>query len=119
MSLTNEKKNKEEIITFLKHNNIDPDNATGYNNNFDTAYYVGDKRKFREDTPVGFSTDDASYSNVSLHDINSIEFETTFKASEQEFKFDEEYETLTITGNNSSIHGSDYKIVIGSIYLDF
>lgn len=119
MALTKEEKNKEQINIFLEYNSIDPDNATGYNNNFGTAYYVGGTRKFAEETPVGFSTASTSYVNVALHDINDIEFETDFKVTEQTFNFDEEFETLTITGNNPNKHKEDYKVVISSIYLDF
>lgn len=118
MELINEKNNKDAISAFLKHNGIDPHNATGYNNKFETAYFVGDSRKFFEETPIGFSILDTSYSNVSLHDINDIEFETVFKVTEQSFSFDEEYETLTITANESKKHNKEYKVVISSIYLD-
>lgn len=119
MALTKEQKNKDEINTFLKNNDIDPNNAMGYNNKFGTAYYVGDSKKFAEEATVGFSLDDASNINVSLHDINDIEFETGFKVSEQVFSYNEDNETLTIIGNNSKKHNGEYKIVINSIYLDF
>ena len=118
MALTKEQKNKDEINSFLKNNDIDPQNATGYNNKFGTAYYVGGSRKFAEEATIGFSIDDASNSNVSLHDINDIEFETGFKVTEQIFNYDETNETLTIIGNNSKKHNEEYKIVINSIYLD-
>ena len=118
MALTKEEKNKNEINTFLKHNGIDPHNATGYNNKFETRYYVGDSRKFAEEATIGFNAVGTSDINVSLHDINDIEFETEFKITEQTFNFDEEYETLTIIGNDSKKHNGEYKVVISSIYLD-
>lgn len=119
MALTKEEKNKEEINTFLKYNDIDPNNAMGFNNKFETRYYVGDSRKFAEETTIGFNIVGTSDINVSFYDINAIEYETEFKISEQIFNYDEEYETLTIIGNNSKKHNEEYKIVISSIYLDF
>ena len=117
MQDTKEQKNKNEIDTFLEHNGIEPHLGMCYNK-FETAYYVGDSRIFLEPTPIGFNTIGTSDINVSLHEINNIEFETEFKISEQDYIFDEEYETLTITGNNTTKHNEDYKIVISSIYLD-
>ena len=118
MALTKEEKNRDEIHTFLKNNDIDPNNAMGYNNKFGTAYYVGDSRKFAEETRIGFNIVGTSDINVSLHEINDIEYETAFKITEQMFNYDENNETLTIIGNNSKKHNEEYKIVINSIYLD-
>jgi len=119
MALTKEEKNKDAIHTFLKNNDIDPNDAMGYNNKFETAYYVGDSRKFAEETRIGFNIVGAGDINVSLHEINDIEYETAFKITEQTFDYDETNETLTIVGNNSKKHNEGYKIVINSIYLDF
>lgn len=118
MALTKEEKNKDAINTFMKYNDIDPNNAMGYNNKFETRYYVGESRKFAEEATIGFNVVTASDINVSLYDINDIEYETEFKITEQTFIFDEEYETLTIVGNDSKKHNKEYKIVISSIYLD-
>ena len=118
MALTKEDKNKEEINSFLKNNDIDPNTAMGYDNKFETRYYVGDSRKFAEETRIGFNIVGTSDINVSFHEINDIEFETTFKITEQMFNYDENNETLTITGSNSNKHNEAYKIVINSIYLD-
>ena len=118
MSLTKEEKNKEEIHSFLKNNDIDPNTAMGYDNKFETRYYVGDSRKFAEETRIGFNIVGTSDINVSFHEINDIEFETAVKISEQTFTYDEENETLTITGDTSKKHNEAYKIVINSIYLD-
>lgn len=90
----------------------------GYNNKFGTAYYIDGTRNFSEETPIGFDIVSTSNINVSLHDINDIEFETTFKTTEQIFNFDEVHETLTIIGNDSKKHNGEYRIVISSIYLD-
>ncbi|MDF1875550.1 hypothetical protein JHD48_07370 [Sulfurimonas sp. SAG-AH-194-I05] len=117
MARTKEEKNKEAINTFLKYNNIEPHKAMGYNT-FETAYYVGSIRKFLEETPVGFNIVGTHNSNVSLHEINNIEFETELKITEQDFHFDEDHETLIITGSNSQKHNETYKIVISSIYID-
>lgn len=119
MALTKEQKNKEEIHTFLENNGIDPNEAMGYNNKFATAYYVGDSKKFSEETRIGFNIVGTSDINVSLHEINDIEYETAFKITEQTFSYDEDHETLSIIGNNSKKHDGEYKIVINSIYLDF
>ena len=118
MSLAQEQINKDEIHSFLKNNNIDPRNAMGYNNKFGTRYYVGESRKFAEEATVGFDISDKSDINVSLHDINDIEFETGFKVTEHNFSYDETSEALTITGNNSKIHNEGYKVIIESVYLD-
>jgi len=119
MGLTKEEKNKDAILTFLKNNDINPNDAMGYNNKFETRYYVGDSRRFAEETRIGFNIVDTSDINVSLHEINDIEYETGFKVSEQMFNYDEDNETLTIIGNASKKHNEAYKIVINSIYLDF
>lgn len=118
MGLTKEETNKNEINKFLKHNGIDPNDALSYENKYGTAYYVGESRKFAEETRINFNIVGTSDINVSLYEINDIEFETNLKTKEQIFSFDEEHETLTITGNNSQKHNEDYKIVINSIYLD-
>lgn len=112
MLSTKETKNKDEIITFLKSNGIHIQSSTGYNK-FETAYYINDSRKFFEETPIIFNISADNNLFVSLPEINDIEFKTTLKLSEQNFKFDEEHETLTIRGEE------DYQIVINSIYLDF
>ncbi|MEN8304400.1 MAG: hypothetical protein ABFQ64_10040 [Campylobacterota bacterium] len=119
MALTKEDKNRDEISNFLKNNNIDPQEAMSFDNKFSTSYYVGESRKFAEETRIGFNIVGTNEINVSFYEINDIEFETTFKISQQTFSYDEENETLTITGNNSSKHNGEYKIVINSIYLDF
>ena len=118
MSLTKEQKNKDEITTFLNYNNIDINNAMGYNK-FETTYYVGNTRMFREEMPVIFNIVGTNDVNMLLPEINDIEFETEFKITEEVFHFDEDYETLIITSPNSTKHNEDYKIVISSIYLDF
>jgi len=119
MALTKEEKNTDEILTFLKNNDIDPNDAMGYNNKFEVRYYVGDSRKFAEETRIGFNIVGTGDINVSLHEINDIEYETAFKVTEQIFKYDEDNETLTISGSNSNKHNEAYKVVINSIYLDF
>jgi len=118
MAPTKEEKNKEEILTFLKYNDIDPNTAMGYDNKFETRYYVGDSRKFAEETRIGFNIVGTSDINVVFHEINDIEFETEFKITEQTFTYDEVHETLTIIGNESKKHNEAYKIIISSIYLD-
>lgn len=117
MALTKEEKNRDEINTFLKNNDIDPQNAMDFENKYGTAYYVGESRKFAEETRIGFNILGTTDINVTFYEINGIEFETEFKISEQTFSYDENNETLTIIGNNSQKHG-EYKIVINSIYLD-
>ncbi len=119
MTPTEEQKNREAIEAFLANNDIDPNNAMGYGNKFGTAYYVGDRRKFSEETRIGFNTVGTSDINVYLHEINDIEYETALKVTEQTFKYDETHETLTIIGTHSKKHDEEYKIVINSIYLDF
>ena len=119
MPLTKEEKNKAEINTFLEYNNIDPHNAMGYNNKFETTYYVGENRMFREETPIGFDIVSEGNNKASLHDINDIEFATSFKTVLDDFSFDEDHETLTISGNDPTKHNKGYKVVISSIYLDF
>ena len=118
MPLTQEEKNRDAIQTFLKNNDIDPNDAMGHNNKFETRYFVGDSRKFAEETRIGFNIIGTSDINVSLHEINDIEYETAFKTTEQMFHYDEGNETLTIIGNNPKKHNEEYKIVINSIYLD-
>lgn len=118
MALTKEEKNKNEISAFLKHNTIDPNDAMSYENKYGTAYYVGESRKFAEETRINFNIVGSSDINVSLYEINDVEFETNLKTKEHTFTFDEYHETLTITGNNPQKHKEDYKIVINSIYLD-
>ncbi len=119
MALTKEEKNKEEINTFLKNNDIDPNNAMGYDNKFEIRYYIDDSRRFSEETRIGFNTLASSYINVSLYEINDIEYETQFKITEQTFSFDDVHETLTIVGTGSKKHSGEYKVVISSIYLDY
>jgi hypothetical protein len=118
MSLEQEHKNRDEIHTFLKNNDIDPDNAMDFKNKFETAYYVGDSRKFAEETRIGFNIVGSSDINVTFYEINDIEYETVFKITEQAFHYDDILETLTISGNNSKKHDEAYKVVINSIYLD-
>ncbi|WP_373030340.1 hypothetical protein [Sulfurovum sp.] len=118
MALTKEERNREEINTFLKNNDISPNTAMGYDNKFETRYYVGDNRKFAEETRIGFNIIGTSDIHVNLHEINDIEFETAFKITEQMFSYDEDNETLTITGDASNKHNEAYKIIISSIYLD-
>ena len=118
MSLTKEEKNKEAISTFLAYNNISPQSAMGYNK-FETTYYVGKNRIFREETPIVFNILGENDINVLLPEINGIEFEAELKSSEQSFHFNEEDETLTIMSDDSTKHNESYTIVISSIYLDF
>lgn len=118
MPNTKEQMNKNEINKFLQNNAIDPQKAMGYNK-FETAYHVGDNRLFREETPIIINIVNTSDINVFIPEINDIEFETTFKTTEQDFKYDEDHETLTIIGNESQKHNENYKIVISSIYLEF
>lgn len=112
MQPTKEQKNKDEIITFLNHNAIPLQNARGYNK-FEIAYFIGEKREFLEKTPVIFNIIDEDDINIHLTEINDIVFKTVFKASEQNFKFDEDFETLSVTNDDG------YKVVISSIYLDY
>lgn len=118
MALTKEEKNRDEIHTFLKNNDIDLNDAMGFKNKFETAYYVGDSRKFSEETRIGFNIVGTSDINVSLHEINDIEYETAFKITDQMFNYDDSNETLSIIGNNSKKHNEAYKVIINSIYLD-
>lgn len=118
MPLTKEQKNKDAIEIFLQFNNIESKNAMGYNK-FETTYYVGGERIFREKMPVIFNILDTSDVNVFLPEVNDIEFEMSHTITKQNFHFDEEYETLTITGEDTTKHNQEYKIVISSIYLDF
>ena len=118
MPLTKEEKNKDAIHNFLKNNDIDPSEAMGFNHKFETRYFVGDNRKFDEETRIGFNIVGTSDINVSMHEINDIEFETAFKITEQMFNYDDITETLTITGKSSKNENEEYKIVINSIYLD-
>ncbi|MDA7817324.1 hypothetical protein N9A28_03980 [Sulfurimonas sp.] len=110
-------KNKNAIQTFLEYNGIDPETAMGQDNQLETRYFVGESRKFSDVTRIGFNIIGTNDINVYMYEINHIEFETEFKVTEQTFVFDEEFDTLTITGDNSSKHGA-YKIIISSIYLD-
>jgi len=103
MSLTKEEQNKEAISTFLAYNGITPETAMGYHK-FEVAYHVGESRLFREMTPVIFHIDRPSSINVILPEINDIEFETQLKITEQDFHFDDDNETLVITGDNSEKH---------------
>ena len=119
MALRDEQKNKDAVHAFLINNDMDPNKGMDYKNKFGTSYYVGDSRKFAEETRIGFDITDTSGINVSLHEINDIEYETAFKITEQMFDYDETLETLTITGDESKKHNEAYKIVINSIYLDF
>lgn len=119
MALVDEQKNRDAIQAFLINNDMDPNAGMDYKNKFGTSYYVGDSRKFAEETRIGFDITDTSVINVSLHEINDIEYETAFKTREQMFDYDEALETLTIRGDDSKKHNATYKIVINSIYLDF
>ncbi len=119
MSSTTEQANKEAIIAFLQNNNISSDNVMDFSQKFETAYHVGESRKFYEATTVGFNVLDMAATNVLLVDINSIEFETEFKITDQSFYYDDTNETLTISSTESEKHNEAYKIVINSIYLDF
>jgi len=119
MPLTKEEKNRDEINSFLQNNDIEPQNAMSFDNKFGTAYYVGESRKFAEETRIGFNIVGTSDVNVTLYEINDIEFETGFKVSEEEFSYNDSNETLTIIGNSAKKHNEEYKIVINSIYLDF
>ncbi|MEA3369736.1 MAG: hypothetical protein U9Q40_00180 [Campylobacterota bacterium] len=118
MEVVREEKNRDEITLFLNNNGINPEHAMGFENKFATSYYVGESRKFAEETTIGFNIAGESDVNVTFFDINSIEFETEFKMSEQLFSYDESNETLTITGTVSQKHNQEYKIVINSIFLD-
>jgi len=119
MALRDEHKNKNAIHAFLINNDMDPNKGMDYKNKFGTSYYVGDSRKFAEETRIGFDITGTSGINVSLHEINDIEYETAFKITEQMFDYDETLETLTITEDESKKHDEAYKVVINSIYLDF
>lgn len=118
MALTKEEKNIEAIKSFLKNNDIDPNTAMGQGNKLETRYYVGDNRRFAEETRIGFNIVGTSDINVVFFEINDIEFETAFKITEQMFSYDEVNETLIITGDTSKKHNEPYKIIISSIYLD-
>lgn len=113
-----EQQNIDEIHVFLANNGIDPYNLNGYNSKFSIFYYVGESRKFAEESRIVFNVIDTSNILISLNEINYIEYETEFKTTQHLFKYDEDSETLTITGSNSTKHNEDYKIVINSIYLD-
>jgi len=114
---TKEQKNKEAINTFLAYNGITPETAMGYHK-FETAYHVGSKRIFREMTPIIFNIHMPSDINVLLPEINDIEFETQFKIAHHDFQFDDDNETLVITGDTSKKHNQNYKILVHSLYLD-
>ena len=119
MNSSKKESNKEEIISFLQNNGISQESVFDFSKKFEVAYYVGDKRKFYEETTVGFNVVDENTTNVLLVDINSIEFETEFKTTDQLFHYDETNETLAISGTESEKHTEAYKIVINSLYLDF
>lgn len=119
MAVTKEEKNREEIEAFLKNNEIDPNHAMGFENKFETRYYVGESRKFAEETRIGFNIVGTRDINVSLHEINDIEFQTRFQITQQTFHYDDATETLTIVGQDSKNHDQEYKVVISSIYLEF
>jgi hypothetical protein len=118
MALTKEEENREAIHAFLKNNDLDINEAMGFKNKFETRYFVGDSRKFDEETRIGFNIVEKSDINVSMHEINDIEFETAFSISNQTFVYDDITETLTITGISSKQANEAYKVVINSIYLD-
>lgn len=111
MSLTKNELNKEAVMTFLHFNNIEPNNAMAYNK-FETAYYEGEHRIFREQTAVIFNTLKSNDMDVILPEVNSVEFQTVFKTAEEDFYFDDDNDTLSITNE-------EYKVVISSAYLDF
>jgi len=117
MSLTKEEIKKEAISTFLAWNAITPETAMGFHK-FEVAYHVGDERIFREMTPVIFNIHTPCDIHVVLPEINDIEFETQLKMTEQNFHFDDDNETLVITGDQSTKHNQSYKILIHSLYLD-
>lgn len=117
MSRTKEEINKEAISTFLAWNAITPETAMGFHK-FEVAYHVGDERIFREMTPVIFNINTPCDIHVVLPEINDIEFETQLKMTEQNFHFDDDNETLVITGDQSTKHNQSYKILIHSLYLD-
>jgi len=117
MSLTKEEINKEAISTFLAWNAITPETAMGFNK-FEVAYHVGNDRIFREMTPVIFQIHTPTDINVLLPEINDIEFETQLKMTQQTFHFDDDNETLVITGDTSDKHNQNYKILVHSLYLD-
>jgi hypothetical protein len=119
MQATQEEMNKEAILAFLTNNDISPDDVMNFSNRFETAYYVGENRKFYEETTVGFNAQDNNAVNLLLVDINGIEFETAFKITEQIFTYDDESETLTVLAQNPEKHNEPCKIVINSRYLDF
>ncbi len=118
MELSKEEQNKEAISTFLKYNGIDPNDAIG-STKFETRYFIGESRKFAEETRISFNITGTSNVNVSLFEINDIEYETAFNIKEHTFAYDDDFDTLSITGNDSPKHNEAYKVVINSIYLDF
>ncbi len=118
MQRINEENNKEAIRTFLEFNGIDPSHPMG-STKFETRYFVGENRKLSEETRVSFNITGVSNINVSLFEINDIEYETAFNIKEHTFAYDDEFDTLTITGDNSPKHNEAYKVVINSIYPDF
>lgn len=119
MTKEQEERNQEAIKSFLANNDIDPQVAMGFDNKFEVRYFVGDKRKFAEETTVGFNIIGTSDVNMSFYDINAIEFETAYKISEQTFTYDEVLENLTIIGANLDKHEGEYKVIINSIYIEF
>ncbi len=119
MSQASKEKKIKEIADFLENNGIDPRSAVEFKHKFETFYYVGGSRRFAEETRIGFNLIVESDIHVSMHEINDIDFETAFSVAKQEFVYDDDKETLTITGTDSSKHAEPYRIVINSIYLDF
>ena len=118
MELTKEEKNKEAISTFLEYNGIDASHAVG-STKFETRYFIGEERKLAEETRISFNITGTSDVNVSFFEINDIEYETAFNIKEHTFTYDDDFDTLTITGAKSPKHNEAYKVVINSIYLDF
>ncbi len=118
MSKIQEQMNLAAIHEFLTNNLMDTKSPMSYEKKFDTFYYVGDKRIFAESTRIGFDITEGSDVNAHMHEINYIDFETVFKASEHRFSYDEENETLTVTGESEK-HEAPYKVVINSIYMEF
>jgi len=118
MERTKEEKNKEAISTFLEYNGIDPSQPIS-TTKFETRYFIGESRKLAEETRVSFNITGTSHINVSFFEINDIEYETAFNIKEHTFTYDDDFDTLTITGNDSPKHNEAYKVVVNSIYLDF
>ena len=111
-------KKVEAIHTFLANNLVDVTNLGAYNNKFTVFYYVGESRKFAEETRVAFDFGNTDTITIMLNEINFIEFETNFSTNDYDFSYDEEGERLYIVGNNSDKHDGEYKIVVNSNYFD-